>query len=49
MVSETKTTEETTLRRALKARHLTMIEIGGSIGPGLFVDSGAPIASAGPG
>ncbi len=49
MVSETKTTEATTLRRALKARHLTMIAIGGSIGTGLFVASGATISSAGPG
>ena len=29
------------LRRELKARHLTMIAIGGSIGTGLFVASGA--------
>lgn len=35
MVSETKTTEAPTLRRELKARHLTMIAIGGSIGTGL--------------
>ncbi len=38
-----------TLRRALQARHLTMIAIGGSIGTGLFVASGATIAQAGPG
>lgn len=31
MVSETKTTEAPGLRRELKARHLTMIAIGGSI------------------
>ncbi|VTQ21527.1 lysine transporter [Escherichia coli] len=37
MVSETKTTEAPGLRRELKARHLTMIAIGGSIGTGLFV------------
>lgn len=37
------------LRRALRARHLTMIAIGGSIGTGLFVASGATIAQAGPG
>lgn len=36
------------LRRDLKARHLTMIAIGGSIGTGLFVASGATIAQAGP-
>ncbi len=40
---------ETGLRRNLKARHLTMIAIGGSIGTGLFVASGATIAMAGPG
>ena len=49
MVSETKTTEAPTLRRELKARHLTMIAIGGSIGTGLFVASGATISQAGPG
>ncbi|MGS3628901.1 hypothetical protein ACLFKX_05595 [Enterobacter hormaechei] len=49
MVSETKTTEAPALRRALKARHLTMIAIGGCIGTGLFVASGATISAAGPG
>lgn len=39
----------TKLRRKLKARHLTMIAIGGSIGTGLFVASGATVAQAGPG
>jgi lysine-specific permease len=37
------------LHRALKARHLSMIAIGGSIGTGLFVASGATISQAGPG
>lgn len=37
------------LKRDLKARHLTMIAIGGSIGTGLFVASGATIEKAGPG
>ncbi len=37
------------LRRTLKARHLSMIAIGGSIGTGLFVASGATISQAGPG
>ena len=37
------------LRRSLKARHMYMIAIGGSIGTGLFVASGATIANAGPG
>ncbi|WP_218511299.1 amino acid permease [Variovorax sp. dw_308] len=38
-----------TLHRVLRARHLTMIAIGGSIGTGLFVASGATISQAGPG
>lgn len=37
------------LHRALKPRHLNMIAIGGSIGTGLFVASGATVATAGPG
>lgn len=37
------------LQRKLGARHLNMIAIGGSIGTGLFLASGATIASAGPG
>lgn len=37
------------LKRDLQARHLTMIALGGSIGTGLFVASGATIAQAGPG
>lgn len=36
------------LRRVLKPRHLNMIAIGGSIGTGLFVASGATVATAGP-
>ncbi|MGO4330017.1 amino acid permease [Cupriavidus sp. 2TAF22] len=41
--------EHDALQRKLKARHLTMIAIGGAIGTGLFVASGASIAQAGPG
>ena len=37
------------LRRKLSTRHLTMIAIGGSIGTGLFVASGASVSQAGPG
>ena len=37
------------LQRTLKARHMSMIAIGGSIGTGLFVASGATISQAGPG
>lgn len=42
-------TQSQELRRELKPRHLSMIAIGGSIGTGLFVASGATIAQAGPG
>ncbi|WP_028533974.1 amino acid permease [Paludibacterium yongneupense] len=41
--------EQPGLRRALQARHLSMLAIGGSIGTGLFLASGATVASAGPG
>ncbi|KMY55000.1 gamma-aminobutyrate permease [Bacillus sp. FJAT-27231] len=37
------------LKKGLKARHLTMISLGGSIGTGLFLGSGFAIYSAGPG
>ncbi|HCW97399.1 MAG TPA: lysine transporter, partial [Pantoea sp.] len=49
MHNDTNTTQQPALRRELKARHLTMIAIGGSIGTGLFVASGATISQAGPG
>jgi lysine-specific permease len=38
-----------TLQRKLKARHLTMIAMGGAIGTGLFLGSGPAIHNAGPG
>jgi len=41
--------QPSSLNRGLKARHLTMISIGGSIGTGLFLASGASISEAGPG
>ena len=37
------------LHKGLKQRHLTMIAIGGVIGAGLFVGSGAVINEVGPG
>lgn len=36
------------LKRTMKTRHLSMIALGGTIGTGLFVASGATIAQAGP-
>ena len=48
-MSESDTRQNSGLRRDLKARHITMIAVGGSIGTGLFVASGATIAQAGPG
>lgn len=47
--SPSSTPTQSGLKRDLKARHLTMIAIGGSIGTGLFVASGSTIAQAGPG
>ncbi len=43
------TSQPAHLQRKLGARHLNMIAIGGSIGTGLFLASGATIANAGPG
>ncbi|KAI9343987.1 amino acid transporter [Obelidium mucronatum] len=40
---------ENKLHRKLEARHLQMIALGGTIGTGLFVGSGATISQAGPG
>ncbi|KAJ8323864.1 hypothetical protein BDV3_002196 [Batrachochytrium dendrobatidis] len=39
---------EPRVKRRLKSRHLQMVAIGGTIGTGLFVGSGATIATAGP-
>ena len=41
MNEEASTQSNGNLRRKLRTRHLTMIAIGGSIGTGLFVASGA--------
>ncbi|OPA74149.1 gamma-aminobutyrate permease [Paenibacillus selenitireducens] len=48
-MSERSTQAAPELQRSLKARHLTMIALGGSIGTGLFLASGGAIAQAGPG
>ncbi|KAF2184066.1 hypothetical protein K469DRAFT_709964 [Zopfia rhizophila CBS 207.26] len=37
------------LHRGLKSRHITMIAIGGAIGTGLIIGTGAALAKAGPG
>ncbi|KAJ3535653.1 hypothetical protein NM208_g7049 [Fusarium decemcellulare] len=42
-------TAETSLHRGLKARHITMIAIGGAIGTGLIIGTGKALAQAGPG
>ncbi|KAH8729812.1 amino acid permease [Ilyonectria robusta] len=41
--------QNTTLHRGLKARHITMIAIGGAIGTGLIIGTGKSLAQAGPG
>jgi yeast amino acid transporter len=40
--------EETKLTRGLKARHVSMIAIGGAIGTGLIIGTGVALARAGP-
>lgn len=43
------TNERTSLHRGLKARHITMIAIGGAIGTGLIIGTGQALARSGPG
>ncbi|KAI1335714.1 dicarboxylic amino acid permease [Xylariaceae sp. FL0016] len=43
------TSVDTALHRGLKARHITMIAIGGAIGTGLIIGTGKALAQAGPG
>ncbi|KAI2630505.1 amino acid permease [Xylaria nigripes] len=42
------TSAETSLHRGLKARHISMIAIGGAIGTGLIIGTGKALAEAGP-
>lgn len=46
---DTTITPKNTLHRGLKARHIQMIALGGTIGTGLFMASGKAISSGGPG
>jgi amino acid transporter len=39
--------DHTELHRGLKARHITMIAIGGAIGTGLIIGTGKALAAAG--
>lgn len=41
--------EDHALHRGLKARHITMIAIGGAIGTGLIIGTGSALANSGPG
>lgn len=43
------TDPNSTLHRGLKARHISMIAIGGALGTGLIVGTGKALAQAGPG
>ncbi|KAK9322788.1 general amino-acid permease GAP1 [Lipomyces orientalis] len=49
MDAAVKRTADSPLVRCLKGRHLQMIAIGGSIGTGLFVNSGKALSDGGPG
>ncbi|PHH89397.1 hypothetical protein CDD83_6155 [Cordyceps sp. RAO-2017] len=43
------TSAETSLHRGLKARHISMLALGGSLGTGLLISSGKALAQGGPG
>ncbi|WP_249316594.1 amino acid permease [Bacillus sp. FJAT-50079] len=49
MSQQSQSSNPTQLKRKLKARHLMMISLGGSIGTGIFLASGGAIHQAGPG
>src|SRR3954452_13609405 len=48
MASTAETSGSGNLQRGLRQRHMTMISLGGVIGAGLFVGSGAVMNSTGP-
>lgn len=41
--------QQTSLKKGLKARHITMIAIGGAMGTGLIIGTGKALAQNGPG
>lgn len=47
-MTQAASTDGTELTRGLKARHMTMIAVGGVIGAGFFLGAGGAIATAGP-
>ncbi|MBD2897080.1 GABA permease [Actinomadura sp. RB99] len=47
-MTDTTDDRSTRLRTGLRRRHMTMLAIGGAVGAGLFVGSGAVIGTAGP-
>jgi len=49
IASDVRERSNTALKRGLASRHMQMIAIGGAIGTGLFLASGATVANAGPG
>jgi len=49
IASDVQQRSDTQLKRGLASRHMQMIAIGGAIGTGLFLASGATVANAGPG
>lgn len=47
--NQTRAEQSPKLKRSLKARHMNMIALGGTIGTGLFVAGGETVSQAGPG
>ncbi|KAH3673285.1 hypothetical protein WICMUC_003744 [Wickerhamomyces mucosus] len=47
-IDEETEVHETQVKRALKARHISMIALGGTIGSGLFIGTSTPLSEAGP-
>ena len=47
IASDVRERSNTALKRGLASRHMQMIAIGGAIGTGLFLASGAPLVTPG--